>query len=126
MRGFKMNTHPTIAALKARLESEKIQFAKTKFPCEAPCDTYRVCDNCIEAMACRIGHEAATKRLIGIIERAVEMANEISAKANMTIYNHSEEFMDGANAANIQCAEIAKEFLSTLADVSGEIKKEGK
>lgn len=108
----KMN--PTIAALKAALESDKIQFAKTKFPCEAPCDTYRVCDNCIEAMACRIGYNAATERLMPLIEKAVEMANEISAKANMTIYNHSEEFMEGAWSANVQCAEIARNFLAEL------------
>lgn len=45
-------------------------------------------------------------------DKLVEALKAVSAKKTMTVYNHSEEFMDGANTAFGQAAEMADDALA--------------
>lgn len=90
-----MSNHPTIAALKAALESER---TKEKHKHHT-------------ARAYRLGHEAATERLMPLLEKAVETITTLGEK-------HPDCFCMDREA-------ISKEFLTTLADASGKLKKPG-
>lgn len=58
------------------------------------------------------GYTAALNDIQPKVEKLLNAMEEIYAKKTMTIYNYSEEFMKGANAANVQCSEIAENALA--------------
>lgn len=73
-----MSNHPAIAALKARLESERNDLLDAylhKQVVEMNV-TRNAMDNSL--VGYRNGHEAATERLMTIVQKAVEMAEAIS------------------------------------------------
>ena len=37
------------------------EYIKKNFPCEPPCDSYGICDNCCDATLIEVGGELATK-----------------------------------------------------------------
>lgn len=102
-----MSNQPTIAALNARLESERS-------------DEMTAYELCTGQVGYRNGHEAATERLMGVIEKAVEMATDIERGFEADFYG-SEWQIDKDDMR-----QKAREFLTTLADASGESKKEQK
>ena len=60
--------------------------------------------------------------LIAALKVADESFNAIYNNRNMTIYNHSEEFMSGANVGYTQQAEIAQESQTKIAEIINSIK----
>ena len=69
-------SNPIIAALNARLESERKEIIKTKYPKPSAHNTTIHAANAIaksDRQAFKLGHEAATERLMAIVEKAVEM-----------------------------------------------------
>lgn len=112
---------PTIAALKAALkaalESERD-------------DEMTAYELCTGPVGYRNGHQAATERLMGLLEKAVEMATDIERGFETDVYG-SEWQIDKDDMR-----QKAREFLlsiretvadaSTLADASGEVNKEDK
>lgn len=116
-----MSNHPTIAALKSALESERN-------------DEMTAFELCVGPVGYRNGHEAATERLMIIVEKAVEMAEFYGNEKNWNGYKHWDCMMietdfevakQNDTDEQIEVAgRKAREFLTTLADASGEIKKE--
>ena len=125
-----MSNHTTIAALKARLESERKTLAD-KYDVESPKHFHRGIEGTAWAHHdFKTGHEAATERLMGLLEKAVEMA-EFYGNASTyylkyrgvqvglaTIYGGTEI---PTTEAFHEKGKKAREFLTTLAD---ELKKE--
>lgn len=97
-----MSNHPTIAALKARLEVERN-------------DEMTAYELCTGPVGYRNGHEAATERLMAIVEKAVEGLEYFSKLESSS--NVSYDVIIGKKA---------REFLTTLADALGEMKKGAK
>lgn len=54
-----------------------------------------------------------------VIKMLEEALNKIDSMKTQTIYNHSEDFMSGANFAFCQSAEEAREALNQLAELRG-------
>lgn len=105
-----VNQNPIIASLKARLESER--FTNVEKYIKKQLKEMNV--SRLDYDQCWIGyekgHEAATERLLGLLEKAVETITTLGEK-------HPDCFCMYREA-------ISKEFLSTLADASGEMKNE--
>lgn len=97
-----MSNHPTIAALKARLEVERN-------------DEMTAYELCTGPVGYRNGHQAATERLMAIVEKAVEGLEYFSKLESSS--NVSYDVIIGKKA---------REFLTTLADALGEMKKGAK
>lgn len=110
-----MSNHPKIAALRAALESEReVEASKHRahlkevgIVTESGMASWAKCANAYNA-----GHEAATERLLGLLEQAVETITTLGEK-------HPDCFCMDSEA-------ISKEFLTTLADASGDINEENK
>lgn len=105
-----------ITALKAALESEINRVAKDTFGREYSKWNKEQKRPFNYDESFRHGHEAATERLMTIVQKAVEMSDNIE---HILKYADREfgwlELLDSSN----------KEFLNTLADASGERNKEG-
>lgn len=68
-----------------------------------------------------IGHEAATARLLGLLNKALEVIEKYEPYCVIiTKPSHHPDF------AEFKEVWLAREFLTTLADASGEMKKESK
>lgn len=128
-----MSNHPKIAALNARLESERKNGAdlwKEQYTRPIFCNGYEE--------SYKYGHEAATERLLGLLEKAVEMAEFYADKNNWKetdcrnnryyaeYFEISEQDQSRISDGVFSGGYTAREFLTTLADASGEIKKEDK
>ncbi len=114
-----MSNHPThasellLANLKAVLESER---TKEKYKHHT-------------ARAYRLGHEAATERLMAIVEKAVEMAEFYGDRDNYECLDlpYPEVFTDDGKKAREFLLSIRETnaAATTLADASGEMNKDG-
>lgn len=113
-----MSNNPIIAALKEALEVERN-------------DEMTAYELCTGPVGYRNGHEAATARLMSVIEKAVEMAEYYGGDQNKKIGDKRLwEILTYDD-----CGKKAREFLTnvsefvadatTLADASGEITKPG-
>lgn len=117
-----MSNHPTIAALRAALESER----------KAEYEAYnKDMDTFTDEQDYNAGHEAATERLMPILEQAVEVIKKYEPYC---IINFVESEVKGFNSYKIKEVWLAREFLlsiretvadaTTLADALGESKNE--
>lgn len=121
-----MSNHPTIAALKAALESEReVEASKHRahlkevgIVTESGMASWAKCANAYNA-----GHEAATERLMGLIEKAVEMAEFYESGFEKKL---TSSMMGHFTPALVDRGAKAREFLTTLADASGDINEENK
>lgn len=97
-----MSTHPTIAALRAALESEREYLSQEK---TLP---YKSITEAQKRLMFKSGHKAATERLLGLLEKAVEMSDNIE---HILKYADREfgwlELLDGYNKQFL--AELEKE-----------------
>ena len=123
-----MSNHPTIAALKAALESERLETSKKygldKFPVQNIQTTKDFTQDINFARrmtysgAYKTGHEAATERLMTVLEQALDVID---------VYANQLDWDGVNNPAYIQDrGKRARKFLSTLADASGDINEENK
>lgn len=138
-----MSNHPTIAALMAALESERnelqnlfVEFdgdRKVEFIAKYPVlwnDVYDIMEDSryhramINSMIA--GHEAATERLMGLLEKAVEMAEHYDGMYIFDEADDDTECLDINKPWRCYSGKKAREFLTTLADVSGEMNKDSK
>lgn len=89
-----------------------------------------------EHFAYQAGHEAASARLLSLLEKAVEMAEFYANEEHWSGYKHWTDMMEDSdyevaktNTTDEQievAGKKAREFLTTLADASGEIDRDGK
>jgi hypothetical protein len=100
-----MTTHPTIAALKAALESERLDIAAQATT--SPRDKFDIS---------RLSHEAATERLMGLLEKAVEMAKHYDGMYIFDEADDDTECLDINKPWRCYSGKKAREFLTTLAD----------
>lgn len=54
------------------------RLAKSKFPCEKPCDSFGVCDNCSDALLLRVGFQQAVE-LLWLLVSAVKKETDNAA-----------------------------------------------
>jgi len=117
-----MSNHPTFTALRARLESEREKDANSGHYVEGESCPYYM----DEIEAYKDGHEAATARLLSIVERAVEMAEQYGNPNNWEKYvlyfnePKSEIERYDSDSVNPKGGKKAREFLTILADASGD------
>lgn len=90
-----MSNHPTIAALRAALETEGSGWSKDY----------------------KAGHESATERLLGLLEKAIEVLENLQGHADASLLFPHKDRIDLFKAE-----QKAREFLTTLANASGEEK----
>lgn len=115
-----MNQNPIIKVLQKELakEIEGLSENQAKGALSA-IDYMTKYENYIEGF--KMGHEAATARLLGLLEKAVEMAEWIEKRhAEDTSLTYTEHAHKSA-----MMYRKAREFLTTLADASGEMNKDG-
>lgn len=94
-----MSNHPTIAALRAALESERN-------------DEMTAYELCTGQVGYRNGHEAATARLLPLLEKAVEMAEYYGGDQNKKIGDKRLwEILTYDD-----CGKKAREFLNMIKD----------
>ena len=97
-----MNQNPIIKALQENLAKERYDLRKEVVKRKYTCSDH-------DYSLVTLGHEAATARLLTIVEKAVEMAEWFETSYGSAIPGKK-----------------AREFLTTLADASGEMNKESK
>jgi hypothetical protein len=130
-----MNTHPTIAALKAALESERLdeqkQWANATFPplnIETAKDFTQDVNFArreVHALAYKSGHEAATARLLPLIEMYEDTLTAIDWHIRQMQNEKIISMKEMIRALKVISDNYkAREFLTTLADASGEGKNE--
>lgn len=103
-----MNQNPIIKALKEELAKERIECSvKYESKCMCGQDSYK------------FGHEAASARLLGLLEKAVEMAEGIEncALGGLDFTSEKKYLKMRSDVA----LKLAREFLTTLADDKKEI-----
>lgn len=129
-----MSNHPIIKALQEELAKEKdLAYLDWLFPLkygisnrDEVIKTHQY-KRRLDYETYNVGHEAATARLLGLLEKAVEMAEFYGDRENWNIANPEgkagfirsndfDEFDFGGKKA--------REFLTTLADASGDMNKE--
>lgn len=126
-----MNQNPIIKALQEELAKERTKLAEVQAFQKGNAHTLRTEPawhySLIDFNA---GHEAATARLLGLLEKAVEMAEfyarespqasypQLVKEKNMSAYWSAEPDPDAS--ATFKRVYPAREFLTTLADASGE------
>lgn len=119
-----MSNHPTIAALRAALESEReVEASKHRahlkevgIVTESGMASWAKCANAYNA-----GHEAATERLLGLLEKAIEVLGNLQGHADASLLFPHKDRIDLFKAE-----QKAREFITTLADASGDINEENK
>lgn len=125
-----MSTHPIIKALQEELAKELKGLVKTHIEdyqiaipsrlrnSEHENRSYTVMTNSFCS-----GHEAATERLLSIVEKAVEMAEFYGAEENLVGSITGPNGPWDYSKVDLDRGKKAREFLTTLAD---EVRKEGK
>lgn len=142
-----VNQNPIIAALKARLESEKNKIADENWNTHSG-KLVPAALGWIEKDLIKIGHEAATERLMTVIEQALGVIEFYGDRNNWRCWDTYADVKDVITVSDLGCKSYsekadyalpsggrrAREFLlsiretvadaSTLADASGDSKKE--
>lgn len=113
-----MSNHPTIAALRAALESERKIEAEWQENHVWRVSSYK---DITHARSYSSGHEAATERLLGLLEKAIEVLENLQGHADASLLFPHKDRIDLFKAE-----QKAREFLTTLADASGDINEENK
>lgn len=119
-----MSNHPIIKALKEELENDfKIGLEKAK----------KCCDQCYRQMNeqkiyFQYGHEAASARLIPLIEKAIKLAEFYDCRYIFDEDDDDGEILKHDKPWRYYSGKKAREFLlsvSETADASGEMNKDG-
>lgn len=140
-------SNPTIAALKARLESERKIEAEWQENHVWRVSSYK---DITHAQSYSSGHEAATERLMAVIKQALGVIEFYGDRNNWKCWDTHTDVKDVITVSDLGCKSYsekadyalpsggrrAREFLlsiretvadaSTLANASGEMNKEGK
>jgi hypothetical protein len=111
-----MNKNPIIKALQDELVKERNKLIKVKYPKPSVHNTTIHAANAIaksDRQAFKLGHEAATARLLGLLEKAVEMAEFYSDENKWTEgMNYWEDFQ--ITPCGDDLGKKAREFLAEL------------
>lgn len=118
-----MSNHPIIKALQEELKKERnknaefqgnghaIPVVRSMYPSKSRGEMAREF-----AQLYSLGHEAASARLLGLLEKAVEMAEFYANATEISLgKKYQEPTCDG-----VPFTKLAKQFLTTLADAFGE------
>lgn len=116
-----MSNHPTIAALMAALEIERLeeqkQWANATFPplnIETTKDFTQDVNFArreVHALAYKAGHKAATNRLLPLLERAIKMAEFYTKEKLWYPYDG---YLENGSPALDDSGDKAREFLAEL------------